>query len=210
MINLADGVRVVQTLVRRSLAGSTEPFLTTSRLEQDLRQITECLRTEIAQLVPGDLQSLFQAVLFLHGYRITGERTFADRRLWDIQLSDSLGIRHSGMGAVAKNEDELQDYQSLMNQLDYPFAVLLVADDCLPSSDTMVDHVKVIRQMDLVCVLIMLAIHEYANIFVLTLAGNSDLKKEFQTLSKQETGASWEAQVALANRWTTMLSGSLL
>lgn len=209
MINLAGGVRVVQTLVRKSLAGSTEPFLTTSRLQQDLRQINERLRTGIAELVPEDLETLFQTVLFLHGYRVTGEKTLADRHLWDIQLSDSLGIRHSGMGAVAKNEDELQDYQSLMDQLDYPFAVLLLAGDSLPASDTVVDHVKVIRQVDLVRVLIPLAIHEYAETFVLTLAGNSDLKKELQTLAEQETRASWETQVALANRWTTMLSGSL-
>ena len=100
MIDLSNGIHIVHSLVQQSLTGNTEPFLTSSRLVEDLRQIKQRLAMGIARLTPDDLTALFPVALFLQGYEVVGEDMVVGHHFWITSLR-RIGIR------VSRNSDDV-------------------------------------------------------------------------------------------------------
>jgi len=203
MIDLSSGVLVVHSLVQQSLTGNTEPFLTSSRLVEDLRQIKQCLAMGIAGLSTDDLTALFPVALFLQGYEVVGEDTLAGHHFWEIQFSDPGGIRHSGIGVLVEHVKDLRGYQELMSQYDYVFGVFYSGQRAPLQTDFVSDRVKVMGQDDLADLLMALAMNEYVDTFALTIS-SLGLREKVRDTLMQEAELSWETVTTISKRWATV------
>lgn len=67
MIDLKPGLALAQILIRQSLAEHTAPFLTPSRLVDDLRQVKQDLETGITSLSCDDLTACILFCRWLKG-----------------------------------------------------------------------------------------------------------------------------------------------
>ena len=194
------GVLIVHSLVQQSLAGNTEPFLTSSRLVEDLRQIKQRLAMGIAGLSTDDLTALFPVALFLQGYEVAGEDTLAGRHFWEIQFSDPGGILYSGIGALVKHVDDLRGYKELMNQYGYVSGVFYLTGKASLPTDSVPDRVNVMGRDDLTALLMAIAMTEYVDTFALTIS-SLGLREKVRDTLVQEAGLSWETIMTISRRW---------
>ena len=206
MIDVSNGIRIVHSLVQQSLAGNTEPFLTSLRLVEDLRQIKQRLAIGIARLSPDDLTALFPVALFLQGYEVTGEDTLAGHYFWEIQFLDPGGIRHAGMGAVVEYVNDLRVYQELMSQYNYVSGVFYLTEKVSLPTDSVPDRVNVMRRDNLANLLMALAMTEYVDTFALTIS-SLGLREKVRDTLMQETKLSWETVTTISKRWATVAEG---
>ncbi len=204
MIDLSNGIHIVHSLMQQSLAGITEPFLTSSRLVEDLRQVKQRLAMGIAGLSTDGLTALFPVALFLQGYEVVGEDTLAGHHFWEIQFSDPGGIHHSGMGVLIEHVRDLRGYQELVSQYDYVFGVFYSGERASLPKDFVSDRVKVMVRDDLADLLMALAMNEYVDTFALTISSIPSLKETLQATLMQEAGLSWEAVTTISKRWATI------
>lgn len=204
MIDLSSGIHIVHSLVQQSLTGNTEPFLTSSRLVEDLRQIKQRLAMGIAGLSTDDLIVLFPVALSLQGYEVVGENTLAGHHFWEIQFSDPGGIRHAGMGALVEHVNDLRVYQELMSQYDYVSGVFYLTEKASLPRDSVPDHVNVMGRDDLAALLMALAMTEYVDAFARTIASIPGLREKLRDTLMQEAGLSWETVTTISKRWATV------
>lgn len=205
MIDLSNGIHIVHNLVQQSLMGNTEPFLTSSRLVEDLRQIKQRMAMGIAGLSPDELMALFPVALFLQGYEVTGEQTLTGHHFWEIQFSDPVGIRHAGVGALVEHVNDLRVYQELMSQHDYISGVFYLTEKAsLPTNSVPDDRVNVMGRDNLANLLMALAVTEYVDTFARSIASISGLREKVRDTLMQEAGFSWETVTAISKRWATV------
>ncbi len=203
MVDLSNGIHIVHSLVKQSLTENTEPFLTSSRLVEDLRQIKQCLAMGIAGLSTDDLTALFPVALFLQGYEVVGEDTLVGHHFWGIQFLDPGGIRHAGMGTVVEYVNDLRVYQELMSQYNYVSGVFYLAEKESLPRDSVSDRVKVMDRDDLANVLMALAMTKYMDTFLHTIQSNPVFKEKIQ-VTIDDAGLCWETITAIFKRWATI------
>ena len=119
------------------------------------------------------------------------------------------GKLHTGIGAVVRDADGLDNYCRLIGQHDYDSGVLHVPGGLgVPT----LEHVHVMRRADFADVLMALATMEYLDAFILTIQSAPGFKEAagdvLRTLGR-EADLTWEKITVIAGRWATLAKGQL-